>query len=222
MGRQSQCSVGSNVSSNLGSLSLNWEPARLQIPIWIIIVILLQGMVPVSRPHKSLHQAPGLSCSQTHSGPFNLQHKAAPLVLHCAFSPVKPRIQEVRCPFTLFWQSVSCALHTSVKSLLRTLYCYNTVNILNVKLNWIHFHLAAFVFRCTWERPCEARVWIWVQITSHCGTLRCFIYSLWSFCAVIFVVWKELFKEFRRKGLKDETRLSDLPFSKDVTSKERE
>lgn len=48
MCRQSQCSVGSSVSSYLGSSSLNWEPARLRLPIWIIIISLLQGMVPVS------------------------------------------------------------------------------------------------------------------------------------------------------------------------------
>lgn len=60
MCRQSQCSVGSSVSSYLGSSSLNWEPARLKIPIWIIIISPLQGMVPVSLPHNSLHRSVGI------------------------------------------------------------------------------------------------------------------------------------------------------------------
>lgn len=59
MCRQSQCSVGSSVSSYLGSSSLNWEPARLRIPIWIIIIGPLQGMVPVSLPHRSLYHSGG-------------------------------------------------------------------------------------------------------------------------------------------------------------------
>ncbi|TKS92809.1 hypothetical protein D9C73_027205 [Collichthys lucidus] len=42
-----------------GSTSVNWEPARLRIPIWIIIIRLLQGTAPVSLPHNSLHHSAG-------------------------------------------------------------------------------------------------------------------------------------------------------------------
>lgn len=66
MCRQSQCSVGSSVSSYLRSSSLNWEPARLRIPIWIIIR-LLQGTVPCLSLTLCLHHSadkrpPGPDC----------------------------------------------------------------------------------------------------------------------------------------------------------------
>lgn len=111
MHTQNQHSFGSTVGFYLSLSSLNWELARLRIAIWVIIISLLQAMVPVSLPHKNiLHRSAGkrpfgFCCSDTHSCLFRLQCTDAPLVLLCAFSLVKPGIQEVQCLFTQLLRS---------------------------------------------------------------------------------------------------------------------
>lgn len=92
MRRQSQCSVGSSVSSYLGSSSLNWEPARLRIPIWIIIIRLLQGTVPVSLLHSSLHHSAAerpLGCAARRPIAVHLICSAQSLHLFCIVALVQ-------------------------------------------------------------------------------------------------------------------------------------
>lgn len=143
MCRQSQCSVGSSVSSYLSSSSLNWELARLRIPIWIIIISLLQGTVPVSPLHNSLRHSAGkrpLGCAARRPMAVHLICSTQSLHLFCIV-PLVQSSQESRkfnvcllsCLALKFnisfaggqlWQwigdrGVSSALNKSMKSLLR-------------------------------------------------------------------------------------------------------
>lgn len=111
MRTQHQRSFGSTVSFYRSLSSLSWKLAQLRIAIWVIIISLLQAMVPVLLLHKnSLHHSAGnrpsgFCCSDTHSCLFRLRSTDAPLVLLCAFSSVKPGIQEVQCLFTQLLRS---------------------------------------------------------------------------------------------------------------------
>lgn len=155
-------------------------------------------MAPISQPHRSFHHPPGSrlpGCAALRLIAVHLICGTKLLHLFYIVPSVKPRIQEVRCLFTQLFSCSSLMLALLAArcdgelltkcELCPSHICEITAKVLSKYSNSITcktINLAGLALHCTWERHCEARFCIRVQIKSDCGKLRRFMFAVIVLC----------------------------------------